>query len=237
MKQLIVIDYQEGAGGEFLSSFISAHFGHKLVDNSQENPNFLQKWINSHSLALADWDTNFSNHLEIFLQLCKDHNVDSIAIPYHLYKWPHHATIFKKQASNTRFVKINAQGFEDRIRADFQRKVWDKPLIKTQFNQIAFLLKDQSQERKKFCLDLFKQNKLTMSDLIQGRVVLGPEILPSDDVEVSYDDFFNNFSNTPNAYEQLCAELDLIPDLVLLGKLIERNTKNLQTLQTTLSTL
>ena len=49
LEQLIVVDYQEGAGGEFLANWLSAHFGQKLNYNQQTNSNYLQKWLNAHS--------------------------------------------------------------------------------------------------------------------------------------------------------------------------------------------
>ena len=50
LEQLIVIDYQEGAGGEFIASWLSAHFGQRLETDLQNNPNYLQKWLNSQGI-------------------------------------------------------------------------------------------------------------------------------------------------------------------------------------------
>ena len=65
LEQLIVVDYQEGAGGEFLANWLSAHFGQKLNYNQQTNSNYLQKWLNAHSLIQDDWKENFKNQLII----------------------------------------------------------------------------------------------------------------------------------------------------------------------------
>ena len=49
--------------------------------------------------------------------------------------------------------------------------------------------------------------------------------------EIMYQDFFVNFDQTPAAYQTLCNQLQLNPNVQLLDALIDRNRKNLQHLQ------
>jgi len=165
LEQLIVIDYQEGAGGEFIASWLSAHFGQQLEINTQSNPNYLQKWLNSHSLITSDWQTNFTEYLLNFNNLCSEHNMERICIPYHLYKWPEHVDVLKK-INQARFIRINCEGYEFQIAEDFKRKILDRVLGPNDFAEIKFMLGNQDKEKRKHCLNLFKQGKLTYSELV-----------------------------------------------------------------------
>ena len=78
---------------------------------------------------------------------------------------------------------------------------------------------------------LFQHNQLTYRDLLSFDVQADLKSLPSDDIEILYQDFFIDFTKTSDAYQRLCVELGLQPNLTLLDALIERNKKNLLTQQ------
>jgi hypothetical protein len=235
LKQLIVIDYQEGAGGEFIASWLSAHFGQRLETNLQNNPNYLQKWLNSHSLIKPDWQTNFTEYLLNFNNLCGEHNIQHICIPYHLYKWPEHVDILKK-INQARFVRINCEGYEFQIAEDFKRKVLNRVLGPKDFAEIKFMLDNQDKEKRKHCLNLFKQGKLTYNELVPTTSSIESKHLPSTDLEIIYGDFFVDFARTLTAYKQLCDQLEISANVVLLDALVDRNRENLQHHQKHLST-
>jgi hypothetical protein len=234
LEQLIVIDYQEGAGGEFIASWLSAHLGQQLETDLQNNPNYLQKWLNSHSLIKSDWQTNFTQYLMEFNDLCGQHNIQRICIPYHLYKWPDHVEILQK-INQARFVRINANGYETNIEEDFKRKVLNRVLEPKDFAEIKFILGNQDKEKRDHFLHLFRQGKLTYGELFPNSN--GLKHLPSTDVEIMYGDFFSDFTKSADAYNKLCNQLQILPDLGLLSKLVERNRKNLQNHQKYLSTV
>jgi hypothetical protein len=227
LDQLIVVDYQEGAGGEFIASWLSAHYGHKLETDSQANPNYLQKWLNSYSLVYADWDENFANYLQIFLKECNSQGVSQLAVPYHLYKYPQHVEILGQYCA-TRFVRINCDGYQKQVFDDFKRKVLNRVLQARDFNEIKFLLQGQSKQRIAYCMQLFKKNQLTYQTLLCTEPLDEPKTLPSNDIEILYKEFFVDFANTDLAYQKLCEQLQLHADAKLLDALIERNKKNLQ---------
>ena len=230
LEQLIVIDYQEGAGDEFISNWLSAHFGQKLETDLQLNPNYLQKWLNSHSLTQSNWHENFNKYLLMFNDECEKRGIRSIAVSYHLYKYPEHIEILKK-VNQPRFVRVNCAGYEDQVAQDFQRKVLDRVLGPGDFAEIKFVLKNQTQEKIKHCMDLYQHQKLTYRELLPCDPKIELKHLPSTDIEIMYQDFFVNFDQTPAAYQTLCNQLQLNPNVQLLNALIDRNRKNLQHLQ------
>jgi hypothetical protein len=231
LKQLIVVDYQEGAGGEFLASWLSAHFGQQLVTNPQSNPNYLQKWLNSHSLVKSDWREKFIDYLLMFNSKCMEHGIQNIAVPYHLYKYPEHVQILEK-INQARFVRIDCTGHELQINKDFQRKVLNRILDSNDFGEIKFILTNKSQDRIRHCLDLYKAKQLTYGKLLSiDNVPVVSRTMPSKDIQILYQDFFVEFDKTPDAYRQLCLQLNLEYNNSLLDCLIQRNKKNLQELQ------
>lgn len=232
MDKLIVVDYQEGAGGEFMARFISAHFGHTLEFDQQLHPDNLQKYLNSYSLINPDWSTGFARYFQLFLQACRDQNIHRLAIPYHLYKYPIHVSQILEILPHTRFVKINCNDCVDKVHSDFQRKIMDCP-IKT-FSELQFLLTHKSKDFVKQSLNSWKQGKLLYKDLLHDPGVILRN-LPSNDVEINYKHFFDEFDQTPAAYEKLCEDLDLAPNIILLSHLLERNKKNQQDLDKHLS--
>lgn len=238
LERLIVVDYQEGAGGEFVASWLSSHFGHQLAENLQKNPNYYQKWLNSHSLITKEWCHSFAGFFREFITTCQSQGITQIAVPYHLYKWPHHVDIIKDCCPYVRFVRINCNGYEHEVSAEFQRKVCSKKLEPADFGMIKFMLTHRTKEEITHALALFKNQQLTFNDLVpNGNNPIQLKNLPSQDVEISYQDFFVNFACAEQAYKQLCVDLDILPDAALLDALIERNKKNWQDLQEYLNTL
>jgi hypothetical protein len=233
IDQLIVVDYVEGSGGEFFANFLSAHFGSKLEFDAQRSPNFLQKWLNSQSLVVKNWDQEFRNQLIEFQDLCDRSLMSRLAIPYHLYKWPHHIDIISEMFP-TRFVKINVVGFEHLIRSDVERKVWFRKMTKKDVGEVQFLLQRLDLDQQQIVLNLYRKQELIFKDLVGGNLETG-ESPPTRDIEIFYKDFFQDFDCTVNAYKKLCAELKIIPDFALLNKLIDRNKKNWQDLQSYMS--
>jgi hypothetical protein len=227
LEQLIVVDYQEGAGGEFFSNWLSAHFGQKLEMDLQLNPNYLQKWLNSHSLMQSDWRKNFNKYLLMFNDECARHSILSVAVSYHLYKYPEHIEILKKE-NQARFVRINCTGYLDQVTRDYERKVLDRVLGPRDFAEIKFILKGQTQEKIKHCMDLYQHQTLTYRELLPYDRKIELKHLPSNDIEIMYRDFFVDFDQTPDAYQTLCNQLHLPKNTQLLKALIDRNKKNLQ---------
>ena len=234
IDQLIVVDYVVGAGGEFFANFLSAHFGSTLSLDPQHNPNFLQKWLNSQSLVVKNWDQDFRKHLIKFQNLCDDSHVSRLAVPYHLYKWPHHMDTISEMFP-TRFVKINVEGYEHTVQTDFERKVWFRKMTKQDVGEVKFLLQRLDLAQQQTVLDLYRKQELIFKDLVGGDLCIG-EIPPTQDIEIFYKDFFIDFDRTVDAYRKHCAELDIIPDFKLLSALINRNKKNWQDLQSYLIT-
>jgi hypothetical protein len=227
LEQLIVVDYQEGAGGEFISSWLSAHFGQTLEMDLQRNPNYLQKWLNSHSLTQSNWRKNFNKYLLMFNDECARRGIRSIAVSYHLYKYPEHVEILET-VNQARFVRVNCAGYEDQVARDFQRKVLDRVLGPEDFAEIKFILKSQTQEKIKYCMEQYQRHALTYRELLPCDSKVELKHLPSTDIEIMYKDFFVDFDQTPLAYQNLCDQLQLIPHAQLLDALIDRNKKNLQ---------
>lgn len=227
MDKFIVVDYQEGAGGEFIARFISAHFGHELEFDQQARPDHAQKWLNSYSIVKQDWDTNFQTYFDTFLKRCASHGISDIAVPYHLYKWPRHVELILTQMPHTRFVRINCKGYYTQINTDFHRKVSDRKL--TDFRELQFLLANRDRNFVKDILKLYKEQKLYYRDIFPAPSICS-KTLPSEDIEINYSDFFCDFNQTASAYEKLCSQLKLVPDILLLTALLERNKKNQQDL-------
>ena len=230
LEQLIVVDYQEGAGGEFISNWLSVHFGQKLEMDLQLNPNYMQKWLNSHSLIHTDWRKNFNKYLLMFNDECANRGIRSVAVPYHLYKYPEHVETLEK-VNHPRFVRINCAGYEDQVFSDFRRKVLDRVLGPRDFAEIKFILKGQTQQKIKHCLELYRCQTLTYRELLPSTSKIELQHLPSNDIEIMYRDFFIDFDRTPSAYQTLCNQLQFIPNAQLLDALIDRNKKNQQHLQ------
>jgi hypothetical protein len=234
IDKFVVVDYQDGAGGEFIARFISAHFGHSLEFDQQQNPDHIQKWLNSHSIVNHDWDSNFESYLSIFLTNCDQHNIKQIAVPYHLYKWPEHVEKILKIVNHTKFIKINCDSYIDKIFVEFDRKVLSRHI--DDLSEFQFLLKNRNKDFIAAAWNLYKQKKLTYRDIFPKKPQQLQK-LPSNDIEIQYEDFFCNFEQTTVAYQILCKQLDLEPNFDLLLMLLDRNKKNYQSLNNHLSNI
>lgn len=252
-NKLVIVDYLEGAGGEYISYFISSHaeflsFELDVSDMQTVDGNLL-KYLNSQSIVDSTWDQDFKNNLLTFIDRCTDQQISAIAVPYHLYKWPSHAEVIKNQQPGTRFIKINyTASRQSDISLDFFRKVWFKKFNKSNLPEIKFLTENFSTPDKQTVVQRLQANKLYYLDLVllkngvaitsKNRQNAVSEFqnqqhrpCPSNDIVIEYDDFFVNFDRTLGAYKQLCGQLKILPDMKKLDKLIERNKKNYLELQ------
>lgn len=244
LDKLIIVDYADGAGGEYFSNFISSHAGfyavEPLKENMQTSSDKLQKFFNSRSLISSNFDTDLIE----FEKLCEQNQIKNISIPYHLYKFPDRMEQFSKIAKSVRIIKITASNNNHSY--DFFRKVLLTTVTKNNMSELSFrtaamdpFQKLQIIQRLKnknlYWIDLLiiKQNeKINKSTRQQYVNLLLSKIyrLPSADIEIHYDDFFVNFSDTVNKYNLLCQQLDIIPNQYLIEQLIDRNKKNLNEL-------
>lgn len=246
--KLVIVDYTEGAGGEFISYFLSSHSEFLSTDldinDMQTIDGTLLKYLNSQSIVDSNWDQNFKNNLIEFTHLCAGQTINAVAVPYHLYKWPHHIDAITHQQPNARFVKINyKQSRQSDIFLDFFRKVWLRKLNKSNLSEIKFITDGFATADKQTVVQRLQTNKLYYLDLVlikngiaataKNRQMAvdefqtqSPRLCPSTDIAIEYDDFFVDFTRTPDAYKQLCEQLKILPDIEKLDKLIERNKKN-----------
>jgi hypothetical protein len=248
LSKLVVVDYSEGAGGEFISYFVSCHseFLNLDVDTTdmQSIDGALLKYLNSQSIVDPDWNQNFKQQFLHFADKCAAHGISNIAVPYHLYKFPEHVDTIKSCLPGTRFIKINHSASRHQtIVLDFFKKVWFKKLSASNLVEIKYLTQNFSLEHKKAVIRRMQQNKLMYLDLalikknipvnsstrqtaINNFQMLPQKVCPSTDIVIEYDDFFIDFERTPGAYKQLCDQLEILPSADKLDKLIHRNKKN-----------
>lgn len=226
LDKLVIINYHNGAGGEFFASFVNAHWGQPLIWDHQQNPNHLQKWFNSYSLVTPNWHSEFQASMQLFLQQCDQQNLSKIAVPYHLHKWPMHQQCFKSASIKTTFLKIDSFQFEKDIAADFTIKVVKRPI--KDFAELAFYIKNFPKNKQIAYIDQFRHSTVTIEDLnlhSSDNHAYQTEIVH--DIVVSYKDFFVEFDRTAEAYVKLCHDLELAPSNDLLQALIARNQQNL----------
>lgn len=244
MSATIFVDYADGARGELLAYFLNSHVefnNHEFEDHNMQDLHGLGiKWFNSHSLVSQDWDENF---LE-YLQAWKKQSSPAKALSYHLYKYPHHVDLLKTHIDHVRFIKINSNGHEDFCKYDYIRKVLFRKLTKQNLEEIKFLIPDI---QKIPIIQLLKQDRLRGIDLelarsgqainTQSRQQFVHEFLaqqvtlPTQDIEISYHNWFLDLSCLPGAYEKLCSELKICADQNKLDKLLMKNEKNLTELE------
>jgi len=248
LNRLVVVDYSEGAGGEFMSYFVSCHAEFLNLDvattNMQSVDGTLLKYLNSQSIVDPNWNQNFKQEFLSFADKCMAHCISNIAVPYHLYKFPEHIDTIKSCVPTTRFIKINCSASRyQTVVLDFFKKVWFKKLSASNLAEIKYLIQNFSMEDKKSVIRRMQQNKLMYLDLslikkgipvnsttrqtaINNFQTLPQKLCPSTDIVIDYDDFFVDFDRTPSAYKQLCDQLEILPSTDKLDKLIHRNKKN-----------
>ena len=229
LEQIIVVDYVDGAGGEYLSEFLNRHL--HATDHV-----WLRKYFNSQSLVIDHWDRDFDQHLQKFLLLCQDQGVTKIAVPYHLYKWPTHLVKFQGIANVVRAVRISSDQYQRQVALDFLRKIYLLPV--DDLHKLAYLTKTASTEQKQKLLEHLRARTLQWIDVIlltsnhDSRQQLVDQVLtrqltcPSQDLSIDYGDFYVHHHNIDNKYNLLCRQLNLVPNQALLQQLIQRNQRN-----------
>lgn len=230
IEKLVIVEYFEGAGGEFIASFINAHWGQSISLDLQRQPDHHQKWLSTNSLFTPDWDSNFEQYAKEFLARCASSKLRYIAAPYHLYKWPHHVAILQTLCPDVKFVRIDSTGHEKRLAIDFTRKVLDRVLTKDDFGEIQLFLKNQPDHHRRSCMELLRLKKLTLSKIspVFRSTNYQHQSPVTNEVVIDYGEFFLYYNKTKAAYWQLCKKLKIQPDQNLLDVLIERNTENLR---------
>jgi hypothetical protein len=236
---MIIVDYLDGAGGEYFSYFLSGHA--ELLDY-QPNELDMQvpadfKFLNTQSLMTPDWDNQFISAFKNFNFANK-----KLAAPYHLYKWPGHVEQILQVNPAVRFVNINSDRDNYLVKMDFLRKIWLRKLTNKDLPEIKILTNQLDQASKITLIQKLKSNTLLQLDIELARDQLPinranrlkkiDEFInhrlttPSSDITINYRDFFIEFTNTKSAYDKLCAELNFQPDYSKLDLLLARNKKN-----------
>ena len=170
LKKLIIVDYVDGSGGEYFANVLNSHAEFNcavdpMAEDMQKVSDVKLKWFNSNGLVCQDWDENFKAHCEKFLTECRTSRVNSIAIPYHLYKYPHHVKILKSLSNHTRFVSIHFHKHQKLVALDYIRKILLRPFTKNNMSEISFYSQSLSTESKQQLINLLKQGKLYGIDL------------------------------------------------------------------------
>lgn len=238
MPKIIIVDYIEGAGGEYLANFINSHRGfyneRPMRENMQGSDPPLMKYLNYTSLIDGDWDKQFATYLDWFIQQCVQKGVEQIAVPYHLYKWPDHIEIISSRLPNTRYVKIDASNVRKQVTMDFFRKVYYRTLTKKHLSEIKFMSTDPDIIIKRLpmsYIDMYLLNRgIKPSDIerqkILNRDLCSNKVPPSDDIVIDYTTWFDTFISLEIEYKKLCDNLGISTQPNLLALLMKRNTEN-----------
>jgi hypothetical protein len=244
VSKLIIVDYIDGAGGEYLSYFISSHKElrdyNPVEQNMQIQTEF--KFLNSQSLVVQDWEEQFTSRFNDFI--IKHSN---LAVPYHLYKWKNQVDQILSTAPQTRFVKIDSCQDDYTVKIDFLRKIWLKKLTLKDLPEIKFSTSHFDQQKNIALIQRLKSGTLIYLDMLlinDGAPINQSTRLdkindflnktltpPTNDVTIKYRDFFIDFSQTKTAYINMCDELNIQPDNDKLNLLLTRNKKNYSELQ------
>ena len=248
LENLVVVDYIEGAGGEFISSCINHHANFYCESpneyNVKEQTNLIQKYFNSQYII---GHNNIDATIKEFLDLCKINEVKNVAISYHLYKNPSNIEIIKSKIQSARFVAINQNNCNDLINLDFVRKVYFNKLTKKDVKFIKFRLTKFDTNQKKIVFDLLNNNRLIQMDLdliaknirpnYESRLVLLDNFIkrhktaPSKDIEINYENFFVNLDNLKDSYYNLCEQLNIVPIESVYELMLNRNKNNFEQLK------
>jgi len=234
---MIIVDYIDGAGGEYMSYFLDSH---KELSNYIPDQHSMQvparyKILNTSSLMNSTWDENFANE---YSKIKNDIKV----VSYHLYKFPHHIDIIRGIDPAVRFVKINSDNNDKLIKYDFLRKIYLRKFTNKDLQEIKTLINTYDHNKKITVLQKLKMGDLYHVDLELircNKVVNRKNRLdaiydfidkkitpPSSDITISYTDFFIDFAKTSDAYQTLCDHLNMEYDSTKLNLLLERNKKN-----------
>jgi len=199
---------------------------------------WLQKYFNSQSLIIENWDQDFECHLNKFLELCNEQNVNEIAVPYHLYKWPHQFDLFKRIAYTVRAVKIDCIQYNREVALDFLRKIYFCPFDKTQIPQLAYYTKSVTDNAKQTLNEQLRSSGLQWIDVIitldntltkrqlVDRILENSTLPPTQDTKIDYGIFYVGQVGIEDKYNLLCEQLDITHNKKLLEELIQRNKEN-----------
>jgi hypothetical protein len=240
LDRLVVVDYVDGAGGEYISTILNQHEEFNSGTVTEET----QKWLNSRrQLNAKNWDSVFESECQLFVDRCAKENITDIAIPYHCYLYPKHIDVLKKYAKDTRFVNIDMGQHYNMVIMEYARKVLFRPLTKANFNEIKYRIRDPKADDSKELVNLMMQNKLFAIDLIlyrdglritkENRQTRISYLLdrrrssPSDDIILDYGNTFVLLDNLEKSYYTLCNSLNIQPNTEILDSMYNRNTINL----------
>lgn len=234
---MIIVDYIDGAGGEYMSYFIDSH---KELSNYTPDQYNMQtparyKILNTTSLMNSTWDEDFADE---YSKIKNDTNV----VSYHLYKFPHHIDIIRRIDPAVRFVRIDSEDNNKLIKYDFVRKIYLRKFTNKDLPEIKILINTFDNDKKIAVVQKLKMGDLYHIDLelIQRNMAVTRKnrldaiydfvdkkiTPPSSDITISYTDFFVDFAKTPAAYQTLCDQLNIEYDSTKLNLLLERNKQN-----------
>lgn len=242
LENLIVVDYVDGAGGEFISSCINHHANFYCESPNEfyitAQTNKIQKYFNSQELI----GNNINSIINEFLNLCEINKVKNVAVSYHLYKRPANIEIIKNNIQSTRFVAINHTDHNELINLDFVRKVYFNRITKKDLNTIKFRITNFDDKQKKLLFDLLRSDRLIEMDfdLIAKNIIPNYDSRlehlnnfikrrktpPSKDLEINYENFFVNLDNLKESYYNLCEQLNIVPIDNVYELIFNRNKKN-----------
>lgn len=237
LNTLVVVDYIEGAGGEYLSHTINRHKGFSNVE-------VLQKWFNSKRHVIPNWTKEFTNQADAFVTECNNQQVNNIAISYHLCFYPDQVNAIRSLSNNTRFVKIDSTGHENMVQMDFIRKVLFNQLSKKHIREVKYRIGNNYSPQAQTLIDLLMKDQLLGIDLVlykQGLyinkinrervfndIMKKTDVCPTSDITVSYEDFFVNLDNLKKSYYTLCNSLNIVPSEAIAEEMLIRNKRNLE---------
>jgi hypothetical protein len=249
LDRLVVVDYIEGAGGEYLSNVINHHkefnsANGPLVQQPHNHVDVPQKWFNSQRHVIPNWDTEFESQSKLFLNECRVRNIDNLSVTYHLCIHPEHLELMRPLSNNTRFVKIDSTGHERTVKMDFIRKVLFNSIHKKQIREVKYRIGNSHGPLARDLIGVLMQGKLYGIDLVlykrglpitrENREITFNQLLnkkencPSNDLTVLYENFFVSLDKLEKSYYTLCDSLNILPNTEILNAMLIRNQKNLE---------
>lgn len=239
LDRLVVVDYIEGAGGEYLSQSINSH---AEFDNSM----VLQKWFNSQRHIIHNWDIEFVEQAHLFLAQCTQQQVKNLAISYHLYFHPGHIELLKPLSKHTQFITIDSTGHEQMVKMEFIRKVLFNSISKQKIKEVKYRVQADRGPQAYKLIELLMQEKLYGIDLVLykwglpitrenrenafNQLLNKKEKCPTNDITILYKDFFVSFDKTEKSYYNLCESLNITPSSEILNAMLVRNKANFKEL-------
>lgn len=239
LDRLVVVDYIEGAGGEYLSQSINSH---AEFDDST----ILQKWFNSRRHIIPNWSCEFRGQTKLFLDHCEQLQVKNLSISYHLYFHPEQIELLKPLSNRTQFITIDSTGHEQMVKMEFARKVLFNPVGRQQLREVKYRIQEDRSPQAYTLLNLLMQGKLYGIDLVLYKRKLPitrenrentfiqlldkKEKCPTDDITILYEDFFVSFDKLEKSYYNMCESLNITPNRNILNAMLVRNKANFEEL-------